>query len=191
MFVTNAFTLASALLGSVEDYSCLTERATSQNHAEEPEVCLESMALEWDGNRKALANAQVKGIYECQARKLDTLSASFKERKSELFQERDKWVVERMQLRTERDEKSSRYRDVLSSVCPMVLDSTSAVARSKSCWPSCNFFTGIVKKFWLRLTSHRRSLRIICVCASWSPKLRIKKLNVWLRLLSLTQACQC
>lgn len=52
-----------------------------------------------------------------------------KTRKSELLQERDERMVEQERLRTECDEKSSRYRNVLSTVRRLVFDTTSSEGR--------------------------------------------------------------
>lgn len=92
---------------------------------EEPDVGLENMAVEWDGNRKALAEEQVEEILEGHARELDKLRDSFKARESKSIQEHDKGLVKREQLRTEREENYFRYHNLLSSVCPLALANVS------------------------------------------------------------------
>lgn len=60
---------------------------------------------------------------------LDALDESLRSHKREFLQERLELFVEQEQSRTEREEKSSSYHDVFSTVRSLVLDSTSGSAR--------------------------------------------------------------
>lgn len=94
MSVAEAFTLASKLLGTVEAYRAVAERATLLDRRREPEVGLENMAVERDENHKTLADAQVKKIREGHAHELDKQRDSFIAGGSKLLQKGKKWVVE-------------------------------------------------------------------------------------------------
>lgn len=68
----------------------------------------------------------MKGSFESLVQEMYALINSFKTRKSKLLQERDEWMAEREQLRTERGERSSQYHDVLFTVRRLALDSGSS-----------------------------------------------------------------
>lgn len=52
--VTETFTLANELFGSVEAYTSIVERATRLNCVEDPEVGLDNVTVERDRKRQAL-----------------------------------------------------------------------------------------------------------------------------------------
>lgn len=84
---------------------------------------------EQNGSRKALGDAQRKEICGDHICKLDALRSPCRARKSELLQERYQWMVEQEQLRAVRDEKSSCYHKILSTVWRLVTDRMSGEGR--------------------------------------------------------------
>lgn len=114
--VAETFPLSHGLLGSVDAQVFMSKRATRVNREEKSEVKPETMLDERDRCHRVLTNAPMNEARENHACELNALHSLFKARESELSQARDKRLVERKQLRTERDEKSSSYTEVLSTV---------------------------------------------------------------------------
>lgn len=122
--VADAFTLANELDSSFNVHMSMAERATLLNREKKLGVKPGTMTDEWDGSRKSLVDAEMKGTRENGLRELDAFCNSFKTWRTGLLQMSDEWMVKRGQLRTECDEKSSQYHNVMSRIPCLAFDRT-------------------------------------------------------------------